>query len=60
MVGARAIVAVFALYKGVSESGDVAGGFPDFGAEENGGVYADYVITIGDECLPPQIADVVF
>lgn len=53
----------FALDQGVGEVLNVAGGLPDFGVHEDGGVEADdgeVVALVVDHGAPPGVLDVAF
>ena len=60
LVGPVPHLAGLAVDKGVVEGGDVAGGRPDLGIHEDGGVEADVVGVLLDEFFPPGPLDVVF
>ena len=51
-------MALPALDQGVGEALDVAGGLPDAGVHEDGGVQADHVVALVDDGAPPGVLDV--
>lgn len=60
LVGPVAHLAGLAVDERVVEGGDVAGGDPDLGVHEDGGIEPDVIGVLLDELLPPGLFDVVF
>ena len=59
LVGAETLLALLAVHKGVGEAAHVAGGHPDLGVHEDGGVQTHIVGVFLDKFLPPGFFDVV-
>ena len=58
MIGTEAALAGFAIDHGITEGVDVAGGLPDGGGHDDGGLKTDNVITPAGHGLPPEFLDV--
>ena len=59
LVGAEARLAGLAVDQRVGEAGDVAGGLPDAGVHQDGGVEALDVVALAHHRIPPALLDVV-
>ena len=60
LVGAEALVALLAVHEGVGKAAHVAGGHPDLGVHEDGGVQPHVVGVLLDKLFPPGLFHVVF
>ena len=58
LVGPEARLAGPAVHQGIGEAGDVAGGLPDLGVHQDGGVEAFDVVAGLDHRAPPAVLDV--
>ena len=59
-IGAEAMFAFLAVDHRIGESGDMAGGLPDFGMHEDGGIEALDIVAAMSHCLPPESFDIIF
>ena len=60
LVGPEALLALLAVHQRVGEASHMAGGHPDLGVHQNGGVQPYVVGVLLDEFLPPGLLNVVF
>ena len=60
LVGAETLLALFTIHQGVGEAAHMAGGHPNLGIHQDGGVQTHIIGILLDELLPPGLLYVVF
>ena len=60
MIGAETGFAFLAVDHRIGEIGDMAGGFPDFGVHEDGGIDAFDIVALLGHGLPPEVFEIAF